>query len=121
MEECQHQCVLCYADDCLIYTKTDDVEDHIRDIKRVFAQLEKYGIKVKASKLKLGCREMPFLGVVITEDGIKPNPDQRSEAANNPEATEKGAGHFCLLSKVYSRFQQESWPPIRANEEGHEQ
>ena len=46
--------VLCYADDILVFTKSPRVEDHINDVERVFLQLEKHGIKIKASKLKLG-------------------------------------------------------------------
>ena len=76
MEKYQHQCVLCYADDCLIFTKTDSVDDHIADIRKVFDQLDAYGVKIKASKLLLGRKSMPFLGIVITEDGIIPNPEK---------------------------------------------
>ena len=41
----------------------------------MFEQLRSHGIKIKASKLKLGCTDMPFLGVVITKEG-KPNPEK---------------------------------------------
>src|SRR5690348_10002723 len=46
--------VLCYADDVLVFTKSPRVEDHIRDLEKVFEQLDRNGIKIKASKLKLG-------------------------------------------------------------------
>ena len=75
MEKHQHQCVLCYADDCLIFTKTESVDDHIADIRKVFDQLEAYGIKIKASKIVLGRKSMPFLGIVITEK-MTPNPEK---------------------------------------------
>ena len=39
MEKHLYDCVLCYADDCLIYTKSDNVDDHIRDLKKVIDQL----------------------------------------------------------------------------------
>jgi len=68
--------VLCYADDVLIYTKSANVEDHIRDVERAFKQFERYGIKIKSSKLKIGLKQMPFLGVIITRDGIQPNPEK---------------------------------------------
>ena len=68
--------VLCYADDILVFTKSENVEDHVRDLERVFMQFEKYGIRIMANKLKLGLRRMPFLGVVITEAGIIPNPEK---------------------------------------------
>ena len=31
---------------------------------------------IKASKLKLAMKAMPFLGVLITENGIQPNPEK---------------------------------------------
>ena len=68
--------VLCYADDILVFTKSPRVEDHINDVERVFLQLEKHGIKIKASKLKLGLTYIPFLGVIIKESGITPNPEK---------------------------------------------
>ena len=76
MEKHQHQCVLCYVDDCLVLTKIDSVDDHIEDICKVFDQLDAYEIKIKASKLLLGRKAMPFLGTVITEKGITPNPEK---------------------------------------------
>jgi hypothetical protein len=66
--------VLCYADD--VFTKSPKVEDHIADLERVFEQLERNGIKIKASKLKLGLKLMPFLGVVITRDGMVPDKEK---------------------------------------------
>ena len=68
--------VLCYADDVLIFTKSKRVEDHGRDLEKVFSQLEKYGIKIKASKLKIGLKHIPFLGVIITQNGMIPNPEK---------------------------------------------
>jgi hypothetical protein len=76
MERYAYQCVLCYADDCLIYTRSENVDDHIQDLEKIFSTLDSHGIKIKASKLKLGCKTMPFLGVVITENGIEPNPEK---------------------------------------------
>jgi len=73
MAKYQFKFVLCYADDCLVYTKTDSVDDHLRDVGLVFEQFEQYGIKVKASKLKIGVKEIPFLGVVLQRDGMVPN------------------------------------------------
>src|SRR5687768_15386100 len=68
--------VLCYADDVLIFNKSGNVDDHIRDLEKVFMQFEKCGIKIKSSKLKLGLKHMPFLGVIITKYGMIPNPDK---------------------------------------------
>ena len=71
--------VLCYADDILVFTKSPRVDDHIADLEKVFIQLEKNGIKIKASKLKLGLKFMPFLGVVTKDMGMIP--DKENSAA----------------------------------------
>src|SRR5215469_8460528 len=76
MEKYRFKFVLCYADDCLVFTKADSVDDHIRDVEKVFDELHANGIKVKASKLKLGLREIPHLGVILRQDGITPNPEK---------------------------------------------
>ena len=34
------------------------------------------GIKIKASKIVLGGKSMPFLGIVVPEDGMTPNPEK---------------------------------------------
>ncbi len=39
MGDLQYDCVLCYADDLVIFTKSDDVDDHIRDVRKVVARL----------------------------------------------------------------------------------
>src|SRR4051812_10243897 len=62
MGQYQFQFVLCYADDCLVYTKSESLDDHLRDLEIVFAQLKKYGIKVKASKLKIALKRFLFWG-----------------------------------------------------------
>ena len=87
MEDYLHQCVLCYADDCLIFTKSDNVDDHVNDIEKVFRQFEKFGIKIKASKLMLGRKQMPFLGIIITEHGMEPNPEKTKAIRELKEPT----------------------------------
>ena len=51
MEKHQHQCVLCYVDDCLVFTKKESVDDHIDDICKVFDELDENGKEIKTSKL----------------------------------------------------------------------
>src|SRR6185312_1465756 len=56
MDNYRYKFVLCYADDCLVYTKSSSVDDHLQDVGKVFDELGANGIKVKASKLKIGLR-----------------------------------------------------------------
>src|SRR5438128_2458414 len=66
----QYKFVLCYADDCLVYTKTDNIDDHLHDVGLVPEELAKYSIKVNAQ------REIPFLGVVLRENDMIPNKEK---------------------------------------------
>ena len=63
-----------YADDILIVTESEDVEDHIKDLDKVFDKLDALGIKVRGDKIKLGVKELPFLGQIVGVDGVKPDP-----------------------------------------------
>ena len=76
MQDLRFKTVLCYADDILCFTKSDKVEDHAKDLQEMFNRLRRYGIKIKASKLNLGQRELPFLGVLAGVNGVRPNPEK---------------------------------------------
>jgi exonuclease III len=65
---------LTFMDDCLIYTKTDSLDDHLDAMDRVFDRLDSYGIKLKASKCTFVVRELPFLGHIVSDKGLSPNP-----------------------------------------------
>lgn len=115
LQKYQNQCVLVYADDCLVYTKSDNVDDHIRDIENVFKQLDAFGVKIKASKLKLGHAEMPFLGVIITKEGIQPNPEKTKAIKDIPppktlKQLRSVLGMFAYYRKFIPRFSEIAKP-----------
>lgn len=74
---------LVYIDDILIFSET--VDNHIRDIHDVFSRLVKYNLKLKPSKCDLFKHEIMFLGHLISEHGIKPNPARTSAIMSWPE------------------------------------
>ncbi len=107
--------VLCYADDVLIFTKSLNVDDHIRDLEKVFIQFEKCGIKIKASKLKLGLKHMPFLGVIITKEGMIPNPDKTAaiEKLDYPKTLKEIRsilGMFAYYRRFIAKFSEIAAP-----------
>ena len=102
--------VLCNADDVLVFTQSSTVEYHIADLEKVFQQLEKNGIKIKASKLKLGLKIMPFLGVVITRNGMIPDKEKtgaidNTELSYQSQRTAQCTRHVRLLQKVHRQVQ----------------
>jgi len=72
--------VLCYVDDILIATRT--VDEHFDRLKEVFTCLQRAGLKLKSKKCHIMERQVSFLGRIIDEKGIRPDP-KRTEAIRN--------------------------------------
>ena len=104
-----------YADDVLVFTKTNTVQSHIQDLDAVFARLEKFGITVKGSKLQLGLNELPFLGQIITKDGFYPDPAKTRaiaelEPPNSIIQLRRVCGMFAHYSKYIPNFSEIARP-----------
>ncbi len=97
------QCCLVYIDDVVIYSPTFD--QHLNDLKEVFQTLREANLTLKASKCYFCRREMKYLGHVITQDGIKPDPSLTQAVSDFPQPqTIKDVQSFLGLSGYYRRF-----------------
>lgn len=63
-----------YLDDIIIYSQT--FEDHLTHLQKIFDKLRNAGLKMKAAKCAFGLEEVPFLGHVVSPEGVKPNPEK---------------------------------------------
>ena len=72
--------VVVYLDDVLIYSKTE--EEHLQHINMVLSKLEAANLHVKMSKCKFAQPSTPFLGFLVTSDGLKVNPSKISAVAD---------------------------------------
>ena len=63
---------LVYMDDVLIFSKSAD--DHVQHLRQVLAAFRQHTLYCKLSKCRFAMTEVPFLGNIITRDGLKPNP-----------------------------------------------
>ncbi|CAF4595292.1 unnamed protein product, partial [Rotaria magnacalcarata] len=77
------QCCLVYIDDVVIFSPT--FEQHMTDLERVFQALQSANLTLKASKCQFCRREMRYLGHIITQNGIKPDPDLIKSVTNFPQ------------------------------------
>ncbi len=92
-----------YLDDIIIYSKT--FSDHLHDIEQVFLRLEQHGLKLKLKKCHFGATEVPYLGHLVSRNGLKPDPKKvdavkRYPAPKNP----KEVRQFLGLTSYYRRF-----------------
>ena len=65
---------LCYLDDIVIYARTP--QELLERLRLVLDRLREVGLKVKFSKCALFKKRIHFLGHVIYEDGVQPQPEK---------------------------------------------
>ena len=90
--------ILVYVDDVLVMSPTFD--KHLEDLEEAFKRLENIGMTVKPSKCKFACGEIKYLGHLITEQGIRPNPEKVRAIKEMPwpDSAEKMASFLGLVS-----------------------
>ena len=65
---------LVYLDDVIVFS--NNFNKHLEDLNQVLTRLAEAGLKLKAKKCHLCCEEVEFLGHVLTNKGIKANPEK---------------------------------------------
>lgn len=65
---------LVYMDDVIVFART--FEEHLESLQLVFDKLREAGLHLKASKCKFARPSLPFLGHVVSREGIHTCPDK---------------------------------------------
>src|SRR5208282_937541 len=65
---------LVYLDDVIVYANS--FEQQLERLTAVFGRLTEAGLKLKASKCQLFQRRVTFLGHVVSEHGVEPDPEK---------------------------------------------
>lgn len=95
--------LLIYLDDLLVFSKT--FEEHLQHLRYVFSTFEKHGLKLKPSKCHLFREEVPYLGHVISAEGVATDPEKISAVRDWPTpSTVKQLQAFLGLAGYYRRF-----------------
>ncbi len=74
--------VAVYLDDVLIFSQT--LEEHMDHLRLVLDRLIEAGLKLKPFKCHFVCREVQYLGHLITPCGLRPNPERVSAVKEFP-------------------------------------
>ena len=71
---------MAYLDDIIIFSSS--VEECIRHIQIIFGRLRQHQLKLKLSKCKFLQKETQCLGFIISESGIKADPEKAHVISN---------------------------------------
>ena len=92
-----------YLDDILIFSAT--VEDHLVRLRDVLDRLKNAGLKIKPSKYHLMRKSIKYHGHVVSEHGIKTDPEKTRCAADWPTPSNAHElKQFLGLAGYYRRF-----------------
>ena len=99
----QWEICLCYLDDIVIYSRT--FTDHLSNLRTVFERLRAAGLKVRFTKCSFCRSEVPYLGHIISKDGIKADPLKIAVVRDYPvPTTVKEVRQFIGFTLYYCKF-----------------
>jgi hypothetical protein len=94
---------LLYIDDVLIMAKT--WEELLQRQNIVFQRLRVSNLKLKPSKCKFGLTSVPFLGHIVSRNGIEADPEKLRAIRDIPSpTTQKQVRSFLGLASYYRKF-----------------
>jgi hypothetical protein len=97
--------VLVFFDDILIYSKS--WEDHVRHVDKVLQLLKEQQLYAKPSKCFFGVKEVEYLGLFVSHEGVKVDPNRIKAMMDWPiPKTLKNLRGFLGLTGYYRKFVQ---------------
>ena len=94
---------LCYLDDVIIYS--ENFEQHCMRLTTVLSRFRQHNLRVKLAKCTFAAKTVKFLGHVISESGIRPDPEKIKHVRDIPPPNSvKEVRTFIGLAGYYRRF-----------------
>ena len=102
LQECEHFAIA-YLDDVLIFSKTP--QEHLRHIQIVFRKIREHGLRLKLKKCSFFQPETEYLGFIISDQGVKPDPKKVQAIRTLPAPTSvREIRGFIGMCSYYRRF-----------------
>ena len=79
------------ADDILVWDRSEAEHNHRLERLRVLERSRKVGLKLNRSKMKIVAAEVPYIGHVLTSNGLKPDPKKMHAVEGMPSPEDKPA------------------------------
>ncbi len=77
--------VMVYLDDIIIFSQT--IEEHLQHMRKVLEALRQARFKLKLEKCEFAKKQLKYLGFIVGEFGIKPDPEKVKVIVNQPTLT----------------------------------
>ncbi len=99
--------VFVYLDDILIFSQNE--RDHVQHVRRVLQRLLENRLFAKVEKCQFHARSVPFLGFILSPDGIRMDPTKLKAVADWPtpdsrRAVQRFLGFANFLQAVHLEF-----------------
>lgn len=92
-----------YLDDIVIYGKS--LSEHNERLTKIFEKLRTHNLKLQVDKCEFLRKEVAYLGHIISEKGVKPNPDKIQAILNiKTPKNQKDIKSFLGLVGYYRKF-----------------
>ena len=96
-------CVIVYLDDILIYSRSK--EEHQKHLNLVLQRLRDHELYAKRSKCDFGSTSVKYLGFVVSDQGIQPDPNKVRAIVEWKQPTSRTETRsFLGLANFYRRF-----------------
>ncbi|KAI2654015.1 Transposon Tf2-9 polyprotein [Labeo rohita] len=92
-----------YLDDILIFSSS--LQEHVQHVRRVLQRLLENGLFVKAEKLDFHAQSVPFLGYIVSAEGMRMDPEKVKAVVDWPSPdSRKALQRFLGFANFYRRF-----------------
>ena len=92
-----------YLDDVIIFS--DTYEEHLHRLNLVFSRIREAGLKLSPKKCSFFMRKVRYVGHIVSEEGIEPDPDKINKVKSWPTpTTPEEVRKFLGFAGYYRRF-----------------
>ncbi|KXJ80804.1 hypothetical protein RP20_CCG022561 [Aedes albopictus] len=95
--------IFVYLDDIVVASKT--FKEHLAHLKELARRLREANLRINITKSKFCVPELPYLGYILSKDGLRPNPDRvHAIVAYEVPKSVRALRRFLGMANYYRRF-----------------